>query len=129
MRKPCKTSEGKDTGDSSQESTYPKLAKDSSDGTYCYLVQRRLSAYVTDFSARRGISAGSATCIDLVLALLASLCLYRGYSIIGVIFVQIFGIWSCVDGEIARLTKSTSRLGDFYDTMVDRIAEFLLWAH
>ena len=126
MRKPCKTSEGKDTGDSSQESTYPKLAKDSSDGTYCYLVQRRLSAYVTDFSARRGISAGSATCIDLVLALLASLCLYRGYSIIGVIFVQIFGIWSCVDGEIARLTKSTSRLGDFYDTMVDRIAEFLI---
>ena len=42
------------------------------------------------------------------------------------VFIQIFGIWSCVDGEIARLTKTTSRLGDFYDTMVDRIAEFLI---
>jgi phosphatidylserine synthase len=50
-----------------------------------------------------------------ILALFASLFLYLGYSIAGVVFIQIFGIWSCVDGEIARLTKSTSRLGDFYD--------------
>jgi phosphatidylglycerophosphate synthase len=126
LRKPCKTSELNDTGDSRQETTYPKLAKKSSDGTYCYLVQRRLSAYVTGFCVRRGISAGAATGIDCVLALFASLFLYLGYSIVGVIFIQIFGIWSCVDGEIARLTKSTSRLGDFYDTMVDRTAEFLI---
>ncbi len=126
MRNPCKTSELNDTGDSRQETKYPKLAKKSSDGTYSYLVQRRVSAHVTRFCVRRGISAGSATCIDLVLALFASLFLYLGYSIVGVIFIQVFGIWSCVDGEIARLTKSTSRLGDFYDTMVDRIAEFLI---
>ncbi len=126
MRKPCKTSELNDTGDSRQETTYPKLAKKSSDGTYCYLVQRRLSAYVTGFCVRRGISASAATGIDCVLALFASLFLYMGYSIVGVIFIQIFGIWSCVDGEIARLTGSKSRLGDFYDTMVDRIAEFLI---
>jgi phosphatidylglycerophosphate synthase len=43
-----------------------------------------------------------------------------------VVFIQLFGIWSCVDGEIARLTKRTSKLGDFYDTMVDRTAEFLI---
>ena len=126
MSKPCNASEGKDTGDSRRETTYPTLAKESSDGIYSYLVQRRLSAYVTDFSVRRGLSAGSATCIDLVLALFASLFLYLGDFIVGVVLIQIFGIWSCVDGEIARLTKSTSRLGDFYDTMVDRIAEFLI---
>ena len=108
------------------DSKYPQLAKKASDGTYCYLVQRRISAHITRFCVRREISAGSATCIDLVLALFASLFLYLGYYIAGVVFIQIFGIWSCVDGEIARLTKSTSRLGDFYDTMVDRIAEFLI---
>ena len=108
------------------DSKYPQLAKKSSDGTYSYLVQRRVSAYITRFCVRRGISASSATFIDLVFAIIASLFLYMGYSIAGVVFIQIFGIWSCVDGEIARLTKTTSRLGDFYDTMVDRIAEFLI---
>lgn len=108
------------------DSKYPQLAKKSSDGTYSYLVQRRISAYTTRFCVRRGISASSATWIDFVLALFASLFLYLGCFIAGVVFIQIFGIWSCVDGEIARLTKSTSRLGDFYDTIVDRIAEFLI---
>lgn len=108
------------------DSKYPQLAKKSSDGTYSYLVQRRVSAYITRFCVRRGISASSATFIDLVFAIIASLFLYMGYSIAGVVFIQIFGIWSCVDGEIARLTKTTSLLGDFYDTMVDRIAEFLI---
>jgi len=108
------------------DSRYPQLAKKASDGTYTYLVQRRVSAYVTRFCVRRGISASAATCIDLALALFASLSLYLGYPIAGVVFIQFFGIWSCVDGEIARLTKSTSWLGDFYDTMVDRIAEFLI---
>jgi hypothetical protein len=116
----------KDTGDVVYDTKYPKLAKKSSDGTYCYLVQRRLSAYITGFCVRKGISANAATCIDFILALFASLFLYLGYFIAGVVFIQIFGIWSCVDGEIARLTKSTSRLGDFYDTMVDRTAEFLI---
>lgn len=108
------------------DSKYPQLAKKASDGPYSYLVQRRVSAHITCFCVRRGVSASSATCIDFVLALFASLFLYMGYFIAGVVFIQIFGIWSCVDGEIARLTKSTSRLGDFYDTMVDRVAEFLI---
>ncbi len=107
------------------DTKYPKLAKKTSDGTYCYLVQRRLSAYTTGYCLRIGLSANSATIIDFILALFASLFLYLGYSIAGVVFIQLFGVWSCVDGEIARLTKSTYRLGDFYDTMVDRIAEFL----
>lgn len=108
------------------DSKYPKLTKKSSDGFYCYLVQRRLSPYITGFCVRKGISANSATCIDFFLALFASIFLALGYSIAGVIFIQLFGIWSCVDGEIARFTKSTSKLGDFYDTMVDRVAEFLI---
>jgi phosphatidylglycerophosphate synthase len=113
-------------GDPEYDTKYPKLAKKASDGTYCYLVQRRFSAHITGFCVRRGISANAVTCIDFILALLAALFLYWGYSITAVVFIQLFGIWSCVDGEIARLTSSTSRLGDFYDTMVDRTAEFLI---
>ena len=126
MTNQCNTADLNDTGDAVYDTKYPKLAKKSSDGTYCYLVQRRLSAYITGFCVRKGISANAATCTDFIFALLAALFLYLGYSITAVVFIQIFGIWSCVDGEIARLTSSSSGLGDFYDTMVDRTAEFLI---
>jgi len=117
-----KTAGLNDTDNAEYDTKYPKLAKKSSDGTYSYLVQRRLSAHITGFCVRRGISANAATRIDFILALLAALFLYLGYSITAVVFIQLFGIWSCVDGEIARLTKSTSRLGDFYDTMVPDVS-------
>jgi len=105
---------------------YPKLAKKSSDGVFSYMVLRRLSAPVTGLCLQWGISANLATLIDFVLAFFAALCLYMGYLFTGVALVQLFGIWSCVDGEIARVTKHASKLGDFYDTMVDRIAEYLI---
>ncbi len=109
-----------------RDTEYPKLAKKASDGVYCYWIQRRLSSYVTELCVRMGISANTATLVDFVFAVVAALFLYWGHNIAGVIFIQLFGIWSCVDGEIARLTKQTSPLGDFYDTMVDRTAELLI---
>lgn len=105
---------------------YPKLAKKSSDGVYCYGVQRRLSSCITALWVRLGISANTATLVDFIFAIVAALFLYLGYPIAAVVFIQLFGIWSCVDGEVARLTKETSQLGDYYDTMVDRTGELLI---
>ena len=107
------------------DTKYPNLAKRESDGIYCYLVQRRISCYITRFSAQSGLTANMATLIDFFHAVAGALFIYFGFPIIGVLFIQLFGLWSCVDGEIARLTKSGSKLGDFYDTMVDRGAELL----
>ena len=64
----------------------------------------------------------------MALALLAAWSLSQSFYLSGVILIQLFGLWSCVDGEIARLTKSASQLGDFYDTMTDRSAEFIILA-
>jgi phosphatidylglycerophosphate synthase len=64
----------------------------------------------------------------MLFAILAAWSLSQGYYLAGVILIQIFGLLSCVDGEIARLIKSPSRLGDFYDTMTDRLAEVLIFA-
>jgi len=105
---------------------YPKLAKKESDGMYAYAVQRRLSHYISSYCVRIGLSANAATGIDLLLAVVAAWSLLQGYYVLGVLFVQAFGLWSCVDGEIARLTNTQSALGDFYDTMTDRVAEFLI---
>jgi phosphatidylglycerophosphate synthase len=111
-----------------RDAAYPLLAKKASDGRYCYVVQRRISLHISVFCARRGISANAATAIDLFFAFLAAWTLSQGYYIAGIALIQMFGLWSCVDGEIARLTKSPSKLGDFYDTMTDRSAEFLIFA-
>ena len=40
--------------------------------------------------------------------------------------IQLFGIFSCVDGEIARIQDRSSRIGDFLDTLTDRVVELLL---
>lgn len=111
-----------------QEAAYPNLAKKTSDGMYCYLVQRRISHHISLFCVRRSISANAATGIDMLLAVLAAWSLSQGYYLSGVALVQVFGLWSCVDGEIARLSKTPSQLGDFYDTMTDRAAELLIFA-
>jgi len=107
------------------DTKYPNLAKRESDGIYCYLVQRRISCYITRFCVQSGLTANMATLIDFFHAVAGALFIYFGFPIIGALFIQLFGLWSCVDGEIARLTKSGSKLGDFYDTMVDRGAELL----
>jgi len=44
----------------------------------------------------------------------------------GVILIQMFGIFSCVDGEIARIQDRSTRIGDFLDTLTDRSTELLL---
>lgn len=111
-----------------QDASYPNLAKKASDGIYCYIVQRRISLYISVFCVRKGITANAATGIDLLFAILAAWSLSQGYYLLGVVLIQVFGLWSCVDGEIARLTKKPSQLGDFYDTMTDRLAEVLIFA-
>jgi phosphatidylglycerophosphate synthase len=42
--------------------------------------------------------------------------------------IQVFGIFSCVDGEIARIRDRSSGIGDFLDTLTDRVTELLLVA-
>jgi phosphatidylglycerophosphate synthase len=111
-----------------QAAAYPNLAKKASDGMYCYVVQRRISLYISLYCVRNGITANAATGIDMLVAILAAWSLSQGYYLVGVILIQVFGLWSCVDGEIARLTKMPSQLGDFYDTMTDRSAELLIFA-
>ncbi len=107
---------------------FPKLAKPESDGNFCYHVQRRISCHISKYCATIGMHPNTATVIDLGFAVAAAICFYFGYFVAGVIALQLFGVWSCVDGEVARLSGKASKLGDYYDTMVDRFAELLVAA-
>ena len=104
---------------------YPALAKLDSDGAYCYHVQRRISVW---FSVRLAgyMGPNAATGLDLVFGVAAVVLVLLNHWLLGVVLIQVFGIFSCVDGEIARIQGRSSRIGDFLDTLTDRVAELLL---
>ena len=104
---------------------YPTLAKPASDGMYCYHIQRRISVW---FSTRLAdhITPNAATGIDLFLGISAAVLVLLDYWLWAAVLVQAFGIFSCVDGEIARIQDRASRIGDFLDTMTDRGVELVL---
>ncbi len=106
---------------------YPMLAKPDSDGVFCFHVQRRISYW---FSVRlaRFISPNTATGLDLIFGVAAAILVLLDYWLWGVVLIQVFGIFSCVDGEIARIQHRSSKLGDFLDTLTDRATELLLVA-
>ena len=104
---------------------YPTLAKPESDGAWCYHVQRRISVW---FSVRLSghMGANAATGLDLIFGVAAALLVLLDYWLWGVVLIQMFGIFSCVDGEISRIQGRSSRFGDFLDTLTDRVTELLL---
>ncbi len=104
---------------------YPTLAKPESDGFYCYHIQRRISAWFSVRLAGR-MGANAATGLDLILGVAAATLVLLDHWLWGVVMIQLFGIFSCVDGEIARIQGRSSRIGDFLDTLTDRVVELLL---
>jgi phosphatidylglycerophosphate synthase len=104
---------------------YPTLTKPESDGAYCYHIQRRISVRFSVWLARH-IGPNAATGIDLIFGVAAAVLLLLDYWLWSVVLIQVFGIFSCVDGEIARIQSRSSRIGNFLDTLTDRVTEMLL---
>lgn len=100
----------------------PKAAVD---GVYCQVVQRRLSGFVSPVLARR-FGPNTVTTLDLLAGIAAAACILVGQLLAGGVLIQVFGVLSCSDGEVARIRDETSAIGDFYDTMTDRIVETAL---
>lgn len=112
-------------GDKHEIPEKPELAKRDSDGPYCYHVQRRVSAPISHALATH-LKPNAVTGLDLLMGALAALFLWRGHWLAGIAMIQLFGVFSCVDGEVARLRRESSSLGDFLDTVTDRVTELMV---
>ncbi len=76
--------------------------------------------------AATGISANVWTDIGLIFAFASAViyALHFEYSfVVGGILLLISGFFDIVDGQVARITKKTSKKGAFLDSMFDKIAE------
>lgn len=75
------------------------------------------------------------TWIALVFALLSGLCFYLSspvyektswFLLLGSLLIFLNGLFDAIDGKIAKLTKTSSKHGDFLDHALDRYADIFI---
>jgi len=82
----------------------------------------------TAWCARRGISPNGLTLLSYVLALAAGVAFWEGRFALGLVCAWIMTFLDTVDGKLARVTLTTSRLGDVLDHGLDLVHPPLWWA-
>jgi archaetidylinositol phosphate synthase len=90
--------------------------------------------------ASTGLSANFWTGLGLAVSLLAAIAYtsnaffgtewtpWNYASVIGGVFLLVSGFFDIVDGSVARITKQISRRGAFLDSVLDKIAEVIIFA-
>jgi phosphatidylglycerophosphate synthase len=75
-----------------------------------------------------GITPNLATFLMLIFAILSAISLILFSSLLlSAIFIFITGIMDGVDGAIARLSGKSSPFGGFFDSIMDRFSEFIIF--
>ena len=100
-------------------SSLPKK-KNSKSSLWVKLVVRKLSFLFTYLFINAGCSAWGASVISVLVALAGSFCFavdHTVFRIIGVCFIELWLVLDCVDGNIARVKKTSSEMGEFIDAL------------
>ena len=80
--------------------------------------------------AATGLSPNTFTIIGLVFAFISSIIYGLGYEyslLIAGLVLLVSGFFDIVDGQVARITKKTSKKGAFIDSVFDKIAEVAIF--
>jgi phosphatidylglycerophosphate synthase len=108
-----------------------RRASRSDDGFLSTFLVRPLSRRLTRRAVLRGLSPASITAVSLTLGL-ASAAAYggggRGWLLLGSLLLLCSLVVDCVDGEVARYTRTFSPLGGWLDVASDRIKEYAVYA-
>ena len=72
---------------------------------------------------RLHISPNMLTLLGFIFALFSSIQIFFGNNIYGGILILVSGFFDVMDGFVARMTGSTSSLGEFLDSVLDRFSD------
>jgi phosphatidylglycerophosphate synthase len=89
------------------------------------------SKHVTRFGARRGWTPNAVTVVSLSVGVAAASSFAvgtRASLIAGAALLQLSFVLDCVDGQLARYTRTFSALGAWLDAVFDRMKEYLVYA-
>ncbi|WYP25866.1 CDP-alcohol phosphatidyltransferase family protein [Alkalihalobacillus sp. FSL W8-0930] len=88
---------------------------------WSWYVLRRMSIYITLLFKKLNLSPNTVSWMSVFFVLLSGLCMILGTTtsfILAFITYNIGYLFDCVDGELARLTRKTSKLGYFIDMLI-----------
>lgn len=103
----------------------------ASDGFFTTFFVSPYSKYLARFAARRGWTPNAISTVSLGIGLLAAIAFATGQRagmVIGAVLLQIAFTTDCVDGQLARYTRTFSKLGAWLDSVFDRSKEYLVFA-
>jgi phosphatidylglycerophosphate synthase len=103
----------------------------SSDGFFTTFFVSPYSKYLARFAARQGWTPNAVTAISLVLGTVAAGSFAFGSRwslVLGAVLLQVSFTVDCVDGQLARLTRTYSSFGGWLDSVSDRTKEYLVYA-
>lgn len=98
--------------------TLPKSKK--YDSLWARFFIRPLSYFFTWIAVKLGVSATSVSVFSIFISVLGCLLLIFNDSLsrlIGVVLIEFWLVLDCVDGNVARYTKTTSLKGEFFDAI------------
>jgi hypothetical protein len=101
------------------------------DGFFTTFFVSPYSKYLARWAARRGWTPNQVTTVSLGVGLLAALTFATGERaglIAGAVLVQLAFTLDCVDGQLARYTRTFSQFGAWLDSVFDRTKEYVVFA-
>lgn len=103
----------------------------ANDGFFATFFVSPYSKYVARFAARRGWTPNAVTLGSFAIGLAAAACFAAGTrwaSVAGALLLQVSFTADCVDGQLARYTRTFSSLGAWLDSVLDRTKEHVVYA-
>jgi hypothetical protein len=103
----------------------------ANDGFFTTFFVSPYSKYVARWAARHGFTPNQVTTLSLGIGALSAAAFATGERaglIAGAILLQIAFMTDCVDGQLARYTRTFSRLGAWLDSIFDRTKEYVVFA-
>jgi phosphatidylglycerophosphate synthase len=101
----------------------------STDGWVSKYLNRPISNSITNVILRiwPSITPNIVSVAALLISMLASILITFNLVILGGLLVQFASIIDGSDGEIARKTDKTSKFGDFFDSVLDRYSDIMIF--
>jgi CDP-alcohol phosphatidyltransferase-like enzyme len=101
------------------------------DGFFTTFFVSPYSKYLARWAARRGWTPNAVTTVSIAIGVAAALAFATGGRaglIAGAVLLQLAFTTDCVDGQLARYTRTFSRLGAWLDSIFDRTKEYAVFA-
>jgi phosphatidylglycerophosphate synthase len=103
----------------------------SADGFFTTFFVSPYSKYIARFAARRGWTPNAVSAVAMLIGAAAAAAFATGSRaglIAGAVLLQAAFTMDCVDGQLARYTRTFSKLGAWLDSVFDRGKEYLVYA-